>query len=94
MPKTPEERFNYYWKNAERIREHTRVYGYQRRGLPVPEKRVYKLRSFEEREAARKAGAEAAARKAAGEAPKRVRKPKPEVAAPEVSFTLSNKDFQ
>ena len=42
-------RFKNYWQNAERIRERNRRYYYEKKGLPVPEKRKYRLRLEEDR---------------------------------------------
>lgn len=36
-------KFNAYWKDVERRREKQRQYNYTSKGLPVPEKKVYKL---------------------------------------------------
>lgn len=47
--KEKEKRFARYWANPERIRERNRAYHYTRRGLPVPEKRTYKLRNKDEK---------------------------------------------
>ena len=52
MGDTKESRFKRYWKNPEKVRERNRAYYYEKRGLPVPEKKVYKLRGVHEREEA------------------------------------------
>lgn len=104
MTTTPEKRYAYYWKNAEKIRERNRVYNYKKRGLEAPEKKVYKLRSMEERQAAVNVVEVVKERMAVSPKPKRVRKPKAEVApepapepapaAPAISFTLTANDFK
>lgn len=43
-------RFKNYWENVERIRERNRQYYYTKQGLPVPEKRKYRLRLQDDRE--------------------------------------------
>lgn len=45
MPQDRDERFHNYWKNPEKVREANRAYYYKKRGLEVPEKREYKLRT-------------------------------------------------
>ena len=61
MATEQEKRFDNYWKDPERIRERNRAYYWKKRGLPVPEKKIYKLRTEERRsEAQHKAYAELA----------------------------------
>lgn len=50
MAEEREWRFKNYWENAEHIRERNRRYYYEKRGLPVPEKRKYRLRLHDDRE--------------------------------------------
>jgi len=47
MWKDKDVRWAHYWANADKIREANREYYYKSRGLPVPEKRTYKLRKAE-----------------------------------------------
>lgn len=53
MPTEKEKRFDDYWKDPERVRERNRAYYWTKRGLPVPEKKIYKLRTDDRRDEAR-----------------------------------------